>query len=336
MAHLHGRLNRRQFLRGSLALASLGLLSGCGMLPSQGQQPAKVPRIGYLGNGFPGGSTEEAFLEGLRDLGYVEAQNIGIEWRFAEGRDERLPELAAELIGLPVDLILAAGPAATLAAKNAPTTLPIVMCFGGDPIGLGLIASLARPGGNVTGLAALTSELGAKRLELFAEALPGVSRVAALWDATAGPAARASLDTAARSLKLQLQPLDVRGPDDFDGAFEAAIIGRAEALFLAETPMFTAYRRRLADLAASSRLPATAAGKEYAEAGALLTYGASFPGMYRRAATYVDKILKGAKPADLPVEQPTRFDFVINLKTARALGLTIPQSVLLQVTEAIE
>jgi putative ABC transport system substrate-binding protein len=237
-----------------------------------------------------------------------------------------------------VDLILASGPSATLAAKHATSTLPIVMCFGGDPIELEIIASLARPGGNITGLAALTFELGPKRLQLFAEALRGISRVAVLWDASVGPAHRARLDAAAQSLALQLQTLEVRGPEDLDGALETANARRAEALFVAWDPMsmFNAYRHRIADLAASRRLPWTGGSRDFAEVGALLTYGANFPSMYRRAASHVDKILKGTKPADLPVEQPTTFDFVINLRTAQALGLTIPQHVLLQATEVIQ
>jgi putative tryptophan/tyrosine transport system substrate-binding protein len=330
-------VSRRQVVQGAGAVG-LGLLAGCGRLPGQGPQTARVPRIGYLGGAAPGGPTEAAFLEGLRELGYVEGHNIGIEWRFAEGRAERLPALVAELLGLPVDLILASGPSATLAAKHAATTLPIVMCFGGDPIELGLIASLARPGGNITGLAALTVELGPKRLQLFAEALPGLSSVAVLWDASVGPSHRARLDAAAQSLALHLQPLEVHGPDDLDGAIKATSTGRAEALFLAWDPLsfFSAYRRRIAELAARGRLPWTGGSNDFAETGALLSYGANFPSMYRRAASHVDQILKGAKPADLPVEQPTRFDFVINLQTAQALGLTIPQHILLQATEVIQ
>ncbi|MBA2449953.1 MAG: ABC transporter substrate-binding protein [Chloroflexi bacterium] len=327
---------RRRLLQGGLVLAGVGLLSGCGGLPLPGQQPARVPRIGYLGSDSPGSPNSEAFRHGLRELGYVETQNLVIEWRFAEGRDERLPALAAELLNLPVELILTAGPSATRVARDASRTLPIVMCFPGDPIGLGLIASLDRPGGNITGLASLTTELHAKRLELFAESLPGVSRVAVLWDANAAQSVRGPLDAAARSLKLLPQPVEVRGPEGLEGAIRSAVAGGAEALFLADSPMFTDHRHRIVELAASSKLPASGAGKAFVEAGALLSYSARVPDMYRRAASGVDKILKGANPADLPVERPPTFDFVINLTTARTLGLTIPESILLQVTEIIE
>jgi putative tryptophan/tyrosine transport system substrate-binding protein len=329
------RESRRELLRTSLALAGLSLLSGCG-IQTPGAQSAKVPRIGYLGADSPGSPNAEAFLDGLRELGYVEGRTIAIEWRFAEGRDDQLPQLAAELIGLPVDLVLAAGPMATRTARDASRTLPIVMCFPGDPIGLGLIASLDRPGGNITGIASLTTELNTKRLELFAESLPGVSRVAVIWDANAIPSVRPPLTAAGRSLGLQLEYQDVRAPEDLGDALEAAIKGRAEALFVADSAMFTIQRQQIAELAASSRLPTTGAGRAFAEAGALLTYGARLPDMYRRAASSVDKVLKGANPADLPVERPTTFDVVINLRTAQALGLTIPESVLVQATEVIQ
>jgi ABC-type uncharacterized transport system substrate-binding protein len=330
-----GAISRRRFVVGA---AGAGLLAGCGRWPGQASPPARVPRIGYLGGASAGGPTDEAFLEGLRALGYVEGQNLEIDWRFAEGRAEVLPPLVAELISTPVELILASGPSATLAAKQATTTLPIVMCFGGDPVDLGLIASMAHPGGNVTGIAALTSELGPKRLQLFAETLPGISRVAVLWDATAGASQRTRIADAAQSLALHLQALEVHGPDELDGALAAARAGHAEGLFVTWDPMsiFNAYRRRIADFAVSGRLPLTGGTKDFAQAGALLTYGAHFPSMYRRAASHVDKILKGAKPADLPVEQPTTFEFVVNLTTAQALGITFPHEIMLQVTEVIE
>jgi putative ABC transport system substrate-binding protein len=329
-------------VRGAAAVgigaAGTALVAGCGRLPFQAQRPARIPRIGYLGSASAGGASDEAFVEGLRDLGYVEGQTIGIEWRFADGRAERVSQLVAELIDVPVELILASGPSATVAAKNATATLPIVMCFGGEPIELGLIASLARPGGNLTGLAALTSELGAKRLELLAAALPALARVAVLWDATAGRADRARMDVAARALDVQLQALEVHGPEDLEGAFEAALGGRAEAVFVTWDPtsILSASRRRIVDLAAKSRLPVTAGTRDFAEAGALLTYGANFPSMYRRAASHVDKILKGARPADIPVEQPMTFDFVVNTKTARELGITFPNEIMLQVTEVLQ
>jgi putative tryptophan/tyrosine transport system substrate-binding protein len=336
MGRSHLRCGRRRFLSASLTLAGLGLLAGCDGLPRLGQQPAKVPRIGYLGTDSPGSPNSEAFLNGLRELGYVEDQNLVIEWRFAEGRDERLPHFAAELLAVPVDLILTAGPSATKAARDASRTLPIVMCFPGDPIGLGLIASLDRPGGNITGLASLTTELNAKRLELFAEALPGLSRLAVLWDANAAPSVRGPLDVAARALKLRPHPLEVHGPEELEGTIRAAGAAGTEALFLTDSTLFTEHRHRIVELAASGRLPASGAGKPFAEAGALLSYSARVPDMYRRAAVHLDKILKGAKPADLPVERPTTFDLVINLGTAQALGLTIPQAVLQQATELIQ
>jgi putative tryptophan/tyrosine transport system substrate-binding protein len=330
------RLSRRRLVQGA-GVAGLGLLAACGRLAGPAP-PSRIRHVGYLGGGFPGEPSEVAFLEGLRELGYVEGQTLTLERRFAEGRAERLPQLVAELVAVPVDVILTSGPSATVAAKRDGTTLPIVMCYGGEPIEQGLIASLARPSGNVTGFAALTSELGAKRLELLVEALPGLSRIAVLWDASAGLTDRARLDSAARALTLELQSVDIRGPDDIDAAFDTASAGRPEALFLGWDPlsMFNALRQRIADRATQSRLPWSGGSKDFAEVGALISYGAHFPDMYRRAASHVDKILKGAKPADLPVEQPTRFDFVINLQTARVLGLTIPQHVLLQATELIQ
>jgi putative tryptophan/tyrosine transport system substrate-binding protein len=330
-------LSRRRFVQGA-GVASLGLLAGCGGLSRPPPASAKVPHIGYLAGGAARSPSEEAFLEGLRELGYVEGQSIRIAWRFADGQAERLPQLVAELLSVPVDLMLTSGPSATMAAKQATAVLPLVMCFGGEPIEQGLIASLARPGGNVTGFAALTSELSAKRLELFSQALPGTSRVAVLWDASAGAADRARVAGAAQTLGLTLQGLEVRAPEEIAGAFEAASGGRAEGVFVAWDPMsiFNAQRRQIADLGVRSGLPVTAGTTDFAEAGVLMTYGANFPSMYRRAASHVDKILKGTQPATLPVEQPTTFDFVINRKTAQALGLTIPDRVLLQATELIQ
>jgi putative ABC transport system substrate-binding protein len=329
------RRSRRRLLHAGLALVGLSLGSGCGALQLPGQQPAKIPRIGYLGTGSRGNPDAQAFLAGLAELGYVEGRNLVIEWRFADSGDVLLPRLVAELLALPLDLLLAAGPVATRTATAATSTLPIVMCFPGDPIGLGLIASLDHPGGNVTGLASLTTELHAKRLELFAAALPGRSRLAVLWDVNTTPSVRGPLSSAGRALGLDLDYREVRGPDELAGAVDAAAPRRAEALFAAESSMFTTHRGRIADLAAAARLPVTGAGKAFAEVGALLSYGPRLPDMYRRAAVSVDKILKGAKPADLPVERPYTFDFVINLKTAQALGLTIPPSVLQQATEVI-
>jgi putative tryptophan/tyrosine transport system substrate-binding protein len=333
-------LTRRAFVAGAGA-AGVGLLAGCGRLPWQAAPP-RVPRIGYVGVLSPAGPDEVAFLEGLRDLGYQEGVNVTIDWRFADGREEELPRLVADLLAAPVDLIVASGPSATLAVKQATDAVPIVMCFGGDPFEHGLISSLARPGGNVTGLSALTSELNAKRLELMTEAVPGLARVAVLWDLTAGPADtvgpadRGRLEDAARTLQLELRFFEVAGPSELARAVEAAVADRAGGLYVATSSLFTAQRQRIVDAALRSRLPVVAARKPFAEAGGLLTYAADFPSMYRRAAGHVDKILHGAKPAELPVEQPTTFDLVVNMKTARAFGISFPPEILLQVTEAIE
>jgi ABC-type uncharacterized transport system substrate-binding protein len=329
-------LPRRQFLQGSLTLAGLSLGSACGALPLPWQPPPKVPRIGYLASGSRDEPNVAAFLLGLRDLGYIEGQNILIEWRFAEGRDELLPQFAAELLALPVELILSSGPGPTVVARKATATLPVVMCFGGDPIALGLITSLPRPGGNVTGLAALSAELAAKRLQLLTEALPAVQQVAVLWETSTGPFGRGALEVAAQALQLRLHHLEIRGPDELRDAFSTAVAGRADALAVMEGSMFSAHRQEIVDEAQQRRLPTATVSRNFAEAGALLTYGARFATIYRRAASYVDKILKGTSPADLPVEQPTEFDFIINLRTAQTLGLVIPPSVLAQATEIIQ
>ena len=302
--------------------------------------PAKVPRIGFLGSGTSAAFAPliVAFRQGLRDLGYVEGQNVVLELRWAEGRLERLPALAAELVRLPVDVIVTHGTPGTLAAKRATTAIPIVTTTIGDPVGSGLVASLARPGGNLTGLSLLGPELGGKRLELLREVVPGLSRVAILWN-RANPYNAELLrdaEAAARTLGVQLQSLAVRGPDDYEEALRAASGGRAGALVTVEDPLAVTQRARIVDLAAKNRLPAMYFAREFVDAGGLMSYGPSFADMYHRAATYVDKILRGARPADLPVEQPTRFELVVNLKTAKALGLTFPRSVLNLADEAIQ
>jgi len=281
----------------------------------------------------------EAFRQGLRGLGWVEGQNIVIEYRSAEGRYDRLPDLAADLVRLKVDIIAAAGTAATTAAKNATRAIPIVMIGVGDPVGLELIASLARPGGNVTGLTfSVGMETAGKGLELLKEALPKVRRVAVLTNpANPGqPLALKNVKAAARSLGMQLQLLEARGPDEFDGTFAAMAKERVGALLVVSEAMFNIHRVRLADLAARNKLPSMHGFREDAEAGGLMSYGPDLANLFRRSATYVDKILKGAKPGDLPVEQPTKFELVINLKTAKALGLTIPASVLSRADQVIE
>ena len=301
------------------------------------QPPAKVPRIGLLS--YRGQSPLlEAFAQGLRDLGYVEGQNILIERRSAGGKVDQLPALAAELVRLNVAVIVAVDPPSTTAAKDATKTIPIVMRSSNDPTATGLVASLARPGGNITGLYSLYAELGPKRLELLKETLPGIARVAVLWN----PAFPGSThgwrgtEVAARSLGLQLQSLEAKHPNELEEAFRAATRARSGALITLRNPLIVGQQQQIVKLAAKSHLPAMYDDREVIEAGGLMSYGANLADLSRRAATYVDKILKGAKPADLPVEQPTRFELVINLKTAKALGLTIPQSVLLRADHVIQ
>ena len=282
----------------------------------------------------------EAFRQGLRDLGYIEGGNVVIESRDAEGKLERLPALAAELVALKVDVIVAPSTPAALAAKQATRTLPIVFAAVADPVARGLVTSLARPGGNVTGSSNLAPELVGKRLEQLKQAVPGVNRVAVLWQP--GIAGRTEKDmvnaaeVAAQALGVRLQFVEARGPADFDRAFSEMTGARAGALTLLGSGMFFIERRRLVDLAATNRLPAVYGLREYVDAGGLMSYGPNSADLYRRAATYVDRLLKGAKPGDLPIEQPTRFELVINLKTAKALGLTIPTSLLARADQVIE
>jgi len=279
----------------------------------------------------------EAFLEGMRALGYVEGQNLVLEYRGAEGQLERLPTLAAELVQLKPEVIVTQGTPAALAAQHATTTIPIVMVGVGDPVGSGLVASLARPGGNVTGLASVSSELVGKQLEFLKEVLPMVSRVAILWN-PANPVHAVNVraaDVAAQRLGVQLYPMEASGPEAFASAFAAMTRAHVGALLVLGDAMVFEHRRRFAELAATSRLPTMHNIRPFVEAGGLMAYGPNTPDIRRRAAVYVDKILKGAKPADLPVEQPTKFDLVINLKTAEALGLTIPPTLLFQADEVI-
>jgi ABC-type uncharacterized transport system substrate-binding protein len=329
-------VNRRAFL-GTLGG---GVLSAS--RASEAQQAGKVARIGFLAlNRAAAPHLPEAFLQGLRDLGYVEGRNVVIEFRDAEGKPERFQALAAELVALKIDVIVAANNLAALAAREATGTSPIVFTGVGDPVSEGLVRSLARPGGNVTGLSLLSPELVGKRLELLKQAVPGVSRVAVLWQ-PGGSGERTEKDTlkgaeiAARALGVRLHIVEARGPADFDRAFSDITRARAGALTVLPSTMFGAERRRLVDLAAKTRLPAVYSLREFVDAGGLMAYGANFADLFRRAATYVDKILKGAKPADLPVEQPTKFELVINLKTAKALDLTIPPSVLARADEVIQ
>jgi len=309
-------------------------------LASAAQQAGKVYRIGVLEriSMALNAANFGAFRQGLRELGYVEGQNVVIEYRSADGRDERFPDLATELVRLQVDLILTRGTPAALAAKNATGTIPVVISAVGDPVGSGIVASLAHPGGNVTGLSALNIEIYAKRVELLGELVPRVARIAGLFNMSNPvlPLQWKQVEMAARSLGVQPQLLDVRNPEDLGRAFDAAIRQRAAALVVGLDTLTQANHRAIVDLAAKHRLPAIYAAREFVDAGGLIAYGVSFPHLYHRAASFVDKILKGTKPADLPVEQPMKFELVINLKTAKALGLTIPPTLLFQADEVIQ
>ncbi len=324
-------MNRRTFLCG-LTLGSLAA-----PLDAEAQQAGKVYLIGVLGGSSPPDPFVEAFKQGLRELGYVEGRNISIEYRWAEGRAERLPGPAADLVRLKVDVIVASSQAA-VASKQATTAIPIVMPIITDPVRLGLVASLARPGGNATGFATQNDESPGKWMELVKEALPRVSRVAVLWHPTydGGVQLKAS-EAAARSLGVRLQALKVERPDDFVTAFAEVQKNRAEALIVSSSSLFYVHRTRLVELAAKYRLPTIYHQSEFVVgSGGLMSYGPNFHDLFRRSATYVDKILRGAKPADLPVQQPTKFELVINLKTAKAIGLTIPPSLLQRADQVIE
>ena len=334
-------MDRRTFVghvAGGLLAAPLAV-----SLAAEAQLAAKVARIGYLSpNRASSPRSVDAFLQGLRDLGYVEGRNVVIEYRDADGKLERLPVLAAELVALKVDVIVAAaGTLAALAAHQATKTIPIVVIGVGDPMMSGLVTSLARPGGNVTGLSALSPELTSKWLELLKQAVPAVGRVALLLQPGAlGERTEKDIvneaGIAARALGVQLQVVEARGPADFDRAFSEMTSARAGALMVPSTAMFSSERRRLLELAAKNRLPTLYTFREYVDAGGLMSYGPNLADLFRRAATYVDKILKGAKPGDLPVEQPTKFELVINVNTAKALGITIPQSVVARADEVIQ
>jgi putative tryptophan/tyrosine transport system substrate-binding protein len=321
-------------------LAALVLASLSTPLAAAAQQPGKVYRIGMLETTSMAlnAANLDAFRQGLRDLGYVEGHNLMIEYRSAEGHGERFPDLATELVRLKVDLILTRGTPAALAAKNATEKIPVVMASSGDPLQTGVIAGLAHPGGNVTGLSAIIVELTGKRLGLLKEVVPGVSRIAVLLNMSNPNNALLwkEIEIAAPSLGVQLQLLAVRMSGDFGEAFDAAIKQRAGGLVVGSDALTQANRRPVVDLAARHRLPAIYSAREFVDAGGLIAYGVSYPHLYRRAAIFVDKIFKGAKPGDLPVEQPTQFELVVNLRTAKALGLTIPQSVLLRADEVIQ
>jgi putative tryptophan/tyrosine transport system substrate-binding protein len=305
------------------------------------QQPTKVPLIGYLSTtGDPGdpGNQVEAFRQGLRNFGHIEGKNVLVEYRYVEGNVDRIPSLVAELVQLKVDVFVTAVFLAIRLAKQATKTIPIVMVTAQDPVAAGFVDSLARPGGNITGITRLTRELSGKRLELLKEIAPRMSRIGALWDANAsGPdVGFKEYEAAARTLKITLQSLEVRGPTpDFEGAFQAATKERANAVITIRNTLLNRYAKRIADLAVKNRLPSMHEGSDYVEAGGLVSYAAGEAESFRRAAYYVDRILKGTNPAELPVEQPTKFELVINLRTAKQIGVTIPQSVLYRADKVI-
>jgi putative ABC transport system substrate-binding protein len=328
----------------SLALHSL-LLVVCAMLfgfsfTAEAQQRVKIPRIGFQSAGSASGiaARVESFRQGLRELGYVEGKNIAIEWRYAEGKFDRLPGLAAELVSLNVDVIVTAGPMDTRAAKEATSTIPIVMTWDQDPVGSGFVASLARPGGNVTGLSSLAPEISGKQLELLKDIVPRLSRAAFLGNSKEPGNAQALKETeaAARSFGVQLQYLDLLAPKDLETIVASATNGRAQAILVLTSPVTFVHRTQVARLAVEHRLPAIYHRRQFVEDGGLMSYGVSQNDLDRRAATYVDKILKGAKPADLPVEQPTKFELIINLKTAKQIGLTVPSHVLARADRVIK
>lgn len=329
------RSTRRALL---LAAAAWPALAWAGAAAAQ--TPEGIRRIGLLSPFSPASAEpwHKAFRQGLRDLGWVDGKNISIEYRYAEGRGDRLPELAAELVRLNVDIIVTTVSPDAVAARNATRAIPIVMASAGDPVALGLVENLARPGGNITGLSQISPELAGKRLELLREIVPKLSRVAVLWN----PQSKISeidwkeTQLAARALGLQLYPVEARSPTDFDKAFEEAIRARVGALAITPEQVFGGNLKRIADLATKHRLPSIYQIREFADAGGLMAYGADRTDMFRRAATYVDKIFKGTKPGDLPIEQPRKFELVINGKTAKALGLTIPQSLLIGADRVIE
>jgi putative tryptophan/tyrosine transport system substrate-binding protein len=320
-------------------LGLFGTLLWALSFPAEAQQPAKPPRIGFIMADSSGSDPRvDAFRQGLRDLGYVEGKNIAVEYRFAEGKEDRLLKLVVELVSLKVEIIVTDGTAVTRAVKNATKTIPIVMASDGDPVGNLFVASLARPGGNITGLTNLLAGLSGKRLEVLKDAVPGTSRFGIIWNPENPASVTGFKETqvAAQSLGLQLQSLEVKGPNDFESAFQAASKGQAGALTVVSDSVMFAHRTRMLELAAKQRLPTMHTQSLWVQDGGMISYGTYFPDLYRRAATYVDKILKGAKPAELPVEQPIKFELVINLKTAKQIGLTIPQTVLFRADKIIK
>ena len=309
-------------------------------LSAHAQQPTKVRRIGYLSAASLAANAAriDAFKQGLNELGYVEGKTIVIDYRWAEGKLDRIPGLAAELVRLNVDVLVTSGPADTKAAKEATSTIPIVMGFDNDPVGNGFVASLARPGGNITGLSTLAPEISGKQLELMKQIVLRLSRLAVFGTSRQPGNAQSmqEVELAAKAFKVNLQYFDVLDPKDIETAFRAATKGRADAILVLQTPLASLHRTQFVDLAVKNRLPATYSRSDFVEAGGLMSYGASFPDLMRRAATYVDKILKGRAPADLPVEQPVKFEFIVNLKAAKQIGLTIPPNVLARADRVIK
>jgi putative ABC transport system substrate-binding protein len=329
-------VRRRDFIT---VLAGAGASPFLRPLAAHTQQPAKGPTIGFLGATTPAAISQwtAAFVRRLRELGWIEGRNVAIEYRFADGRSDRLADIATELVRLKVDVIVTHSAAPVLAAKQATSVIPIVFGIAADPVGSGLVASLARPGGNVTGLSVQQTDTGGKRLELLREAVPDLRRLAIMAnvDAPGAVLEMREAQAAARTLGLDVAPSEIRRVEDIAPAFEA-LKGRAEALYVASDPLLNANRVRMSTLAVAARLPTTYGFREYVEAGGLMSYGPNFSDLFRRAAEYVDKILRGAKPAELPVEQPTKFEMVVNLVTAKALGLTFPPSLLSRADEVIE
>jgi ABC-type uncharacterized transport system substrate-binding protein len=327
-------------MKQKIIVLTLNVLLVTFCVSAQAQQPMKISHIGVLIGASASAvvARTEAFRQGLRELGHIEGKNIVIEWRYAEGKPARLPALATELVRLKVDVIVTSGGTMTRAAKEATGVIPIVMAQDSDPVASGFIASLAHPGGNITGLSALSPELSGKRLELLKEIVPKLSRVAILGISTSPGYAQSKKETelAARAFGVRLQYLDVLAQKDIEAAFRAAGKERADAVLVLPSTVFSSHRLQIVDLAVKSRLPAIYLMAEWVEDGGLMSYGVSFTDLFRRAAIYVDKILKGAKPSDLPVEQPTKFELVINLKTAKQIGLTIPQSVLYRADRVIK
>jgi putative tryptophan/tyrosine transport system substrate-binding protein len=305
---------------------------------AEAQQPTKIPRIGFLTTGGAENPSTLYFRQGLRELGYIEGKNVLVEYRYAEGGSQQLSEFAEELVRLKVDVIVTSATEPSLIAQRATRTIPIVMGGGGDPVGAGLVDSLARPGGNITGVTSISSDLSGKRLELLKEAFPKISPVAVLWlpTATGNKQQMKETEAAADSLRLPLQPAAVERPNDFESAFSAITRGSARSLIVLSSPMFASHRSRIADLAAKSRLPAIYPDSNYVDAGGLMSYGPNLSEQYRRVVVYVDKIFKGAKPADLPVERPMKFELVINLKTAKQIGLTISPNVLARADKVLK